>query len=55
LKSKRDAAAYLDISLRTLDKYIAAGKIKVVRFGGRKSTVKLHQADLEAFIEARRG
>jgi excisionase family DNA binding protein len=36
LYSRKDAAFILSISVRTLDSWIAAGKLRVRKLGGRK-------------------
>ena len=45
-----DAAAYLSVSLRTLDLYIQAGEIPRVKLG-RKTVIRV--VDLDKFLEGK--
>lgn len=47
--SKVDAAAYLGVSTRTVEKYIASGKLQAVKHGAK---VTLRIADLDALLTA---
>ena len=47
--SRRDAAEYLDVSVRTFDKYIASDLIKGYTLPGGRMR-KYRKADLEYFI-----
>jgi excisionase family DNA binding protein len=51
LMSRHEAAASLRISLRTLDRLVAAGALPVVRLGRR---VVIREDDLENLVERRR-
>ena len=51
LLSREDAAAYLGISVRTLDRLRAEGKMSFVRLGGRVSYLP---SDLDAYVERNR-
>ena len=54
LKTRDEAAAYLRVSTRTLDRLIAERKIRAARIGGeRRGRVVFDQADLEAFVRRR--
>lgn len=50
--TRSQAADYLKISVRTLDKRICEGKIKSIQYGGRGCSVRLRRADLDSFLEA---
>lgn len=50
LLNRREAAAYLGLSLRTLSDLLAKRAIRVVKIGGRRV---LRLCDLEAFVEKR--
>ena len=51
LLSRKDAAHYLDISIRTLDSYIASGVVKSYNLPGGRLR-KFRTSDLESFISA---
>lgn len=49
------AAAYLDISPKTLEEYVGAGELVPVRYGtGPKAPRYFERADLDAFVERRK-
>lgn len=48
LLTKRAAAAYYGLSVRTLDRRIAAGDLPAVRVGPR--AVRIRRADLDALL-----
>tara|TARA_B100001123_G_C14519665_1_gene713776 strand:+ start:100 stop:318 length:219 start_codon:yes stop_codon:yes gene_type:complete len=49
LLSRKDAADYLDISIRTLDTYVARGVVKSYNLPGGRLR-KFRKSDLENFI-----
>jgi excisionase family DNA binding protein len=51
LLRKRDVVGLLGISLRTLDRLIAAGEIEAIRVGGQ---LRFEQVALAAFVERHR-
>ena len=52
LKTRDEAAKYLRVSTRTLDRLIAERKIRAARIGGeRRGRVVFDQAELEAFVK----
>ena len=51
LMTKKDAAAVLTVSVRSLERMIAAGDLPVYRIG---SAVRLSRSDLDAYIMSRR-
>ena len=51
LKSIKEAAEYLDMTVYGLRKWVREGRIVFYRMGGR---LKFDEADLEAFVESRR-
>lgn len=48
LKSINAAAIYLNVSTRTIRRYIAQGKLPAYRVGG--TLVRVDQADLDALV-----
>ena len=48
LLTKPEAANHLRISIRTLDRWIDAGTLPVVRLGSR--SVRIRQSDIDALI-----
>lgn len=51
LMTRREAAEWLGMSLRWLDKQLAAGRIRVVRIGPK--TVRIKPDELKKFLERR--
>ena len=52
LKTRQEAAAYLRVSLRTLDKLTAEKHLIGARIGGpRRGRVIYRQADIDAYVE----
>ncbi len=51
LLSKTEAAHRLHMSVRTLERAMAAGDIRAVRYG---TSVRFDPADIKAFIEAQK-
>jgi excisionase family DNA binding protein len=49
LRTKAEAAAALNVSIRTFEGYMRRGEIAVVRLGRR--TVRVEQAELERFVQ----
>jgi len=50
--TREEAAAYLRMGLRTLDRYAAKGLLRRVKIGeGPKATVLFRRVDLDAFLE----
>lgn len=52
LITKKEASERLGIGVRTLEGFIGRGQLPVYRIGPR--LVRIEEADLEAFLEARR-
>lgn len=53
LLEKWEVEAYLNVSGSTLEKWVRAGRIPVVRLGGQpRSRLRFRRADLDAFIAA---
>ena len=48
LMTKREAAEWLRISVRTLERYIDAGAVPVVKLGVR--SVRIRRSDLDALL-----
>jgi excisionase family DNA binding protein len=48
LRTIKYAAEYLDVSTRTIERYIAIGKLDAYRVGDR--LVRVHQRDLDALV-----
>ena len=51
--SKVDAAAYLGVSIRTVENYIAAGKLEPVMQGTKGTKVTLRIGDLDELLAAK--
>jgi len=51
--SRKQAAAYLNVSLKTLDTWAEDGQIRRAKFGsGQRARVLYRRVDLDGFVEA---
>lgn len=48
LLTRKEAAAQASVSMRTLESWIASGRLRVVRFSSRM--VRVRRCDLDAFV-----
>lgn len=54
LLSRAEAAEYLNISTRTLDRLLADAQIAYVKLGSRGGRITFLQKDLDAYIDRQR-
>ncbi len=53
LLTRREAAEYLNVSLRWLEECAAIPRVNLARPDAKRATIRYRKSDLDAFIESR--